>query len=334
MGYSGYVADDFVFQEWMRSAAGDPLPPEPSVAIEPPQPTQTGTTAAPQPWNQNLQIASYSDGSEHGQLLGKDIGKMRWAMAKAYATKLAPHNLPAHLAPLHEDAELEALDPKHRMGDCLRAAREEYKAQTPPQFHSKLSLFFMWIDGFCRDEPDLALQLMVKRMGEPCRQMCTDFVRAGVAYKEGIAQRKPYLLTFQGGKLYRGGELFDTAACETAHSGPGWAIYVVSPRGQWYAGTHRVGAFHHSSFLAGRPVLAAGEMQVANGVLKVLTAKSGHYQPSMEQFVNGLKTLKRAGISLDRCEVEVYEGARRPVRLNAVAFMVNGHLQARHLVWG
>jgi hypothetical protein len=334
MGYSGYVADDLVFQEWMRSAASDPAPPEPSLNAPPPPVTQTEVVPSPQAWKASAQIAKYSDGSENAQLLGKDAAKMRWGMAKAFATKLAPHNVDKKLAVLNEEIELEALDPKHRMGDLLRYMLSDYKKYTPPAFHSKLSLFFMWVDGFCRDEPEIALQTLVAYFGEANRPMCQDFVRAGVAYKEKAEERKPYLLTFMGGKLYRNGELFDTSKCETAHSGPGWAIYVVSPHGQWYAGSHRVGAFHHSTFLAGRPVLAAGEMQVSHGVVTLLTAKSGHYQPTMEQFVNGLKSLKRAGIPLDRCQVEVYEGRQKPVRIAAVPFMVNGHLQARHLVWG
>ncbi len=332
MGYSAYVADDFCFQEFMRAAASDPVPAEPTVESPPPPVNQTEVVPSPQAWNKATQIAKYSDGSENAQLLGKAAAKMRWGMAKAYATKLAPGVGGAEAATLHEDAELEALDPKHRMGDLLRFMRNDYKKWVPPSFHSKLSLFFLWVDGFCRDEPERALETLIKGFGEDSRQMCVDFVAAGVAYKENAEERKPYLLTFQGSKLYRGGELFDTTKCETAHSGPGWAIYVVSTHGQWYAGSHRVGAFHHSTFLGGRPVMSAGEMQVRQGVVSVLTAKSGHYQPNMEQFVNGLKSLKRAGIPLNTCDVEVYQ-SRKPVRLNAATFMVDGHMQATHAVW-
>jgi hypothetical protein len=332
MGYSAYVADDFVFKEVIRNASGDPMPLEPSLEAPPPPVTETDVAPAPQAWNKATQIAKYSDGSENAQLLGKGVAKMRWGMAKAYATKLAPQKEGSELATLHEDAEIEALDPKHRMGDVLRFMRREYQKLVPPAFQPKLSLFFLWVDGFCREEPARALDTLVKEYGEENRQMCVDFVAAGVAYKENAEERKPYQLTFQGSKLYRGGELFDTSKCETVHSGPGWAIYVVSPHGQWYAGSHRLGAFHHSTFLGGRPVLAAGEMVVKQGSVTLLTAKSGHYQPSMEQFVNGLKSLKRAGIPLDRCQVEVYQ-SKKPVRLNAAEFLANGHLQATHAVW-
>jgi hypothetical protein len=335
MGYSGYVADTFCFEELMRTAAGEPPPPEPTVqAAATPAVTQTGTAPSPLEWRGDTQVATFSDGSQQGQLLGKNVAKMRWGMAKAFATKVAPHGVGGHLATLQDNVTLEALDPKHRMGEMLNHMLRVFKEVTPPIFHAKLSLFFLWIDGFCRDVPADVTEILVKEYGEPGRAMCEDFVRAGVAYKDKAEERKPYMLTFRGGKVYRGGELFDTSKCVTAHSGAGWAIYVVNPRGQWFAGSHRVGAFHHSTFLGGRPVLSAGEMQVVQGAVTVLTAKSGHYQPTMEQFVNGLKSLKRACISLDRCQVEVYEGRGKPVRIAAVPFMVNSYLQARHLVWG
>jgi hypothetical protein len=333
MAYGSGYTDDFCFSEMMRGAAGDPLPPEPGVApAAPAGPAQTGVEPANLAWKPEAQIVKYSDGSQNAQLLGKAAAAFRWKMAKAYAVKLAPRK--DGLAVLHDSERLEALDPKHRMGDLLDVMMEFYKADTPAAFHSKLSLFFMFVDGWCRDEPAIALEAMVKRCGEPNRALCEGFVQAGVAYKEGEQERKPYALTFNRGKVYQEGKPFDTKGCVTAHSGKGWAIYVASPHGRWYAGSHRVGAFHHSSFLGGRPVLSAGELQAANGTVTLLTAKSGHYQPTMEQFVAGLKSLRRAGVSLDQCQVEVYEARAKPVRIGAIPFLVNGALQARHLVWG
>ena len=37
--------------------------------------------------------------------------------------------------------------------------------------------------------------------------------------------------------------------------------------------------FHHSSFVAGAPVIAAGEMIISRGRLIALTNHSGHYLP-------------------------------------------------------
>ena len=236
MAYGSGYTNDFCIGEMMRDAAGDPLPP----AVE-------GANLA---WMPDAQVVKYADGSQNAQLLGKAAAGFRWKMAKAYATKLAPK--PDGMATLHDSERLEALDPKHRMGDLLEVMMGFYKAGTPPAFHEKLSLFFMFVDGWCRDEPALALEALVSKFGEPNRPLCDTFVKAGIAYKEGEAERKPYILTFMRGKVYQEGKPFDTRRCVTAHSGRGWAIYVVSPRGQWYAGSHRVGAFHHSSFLRGR----------------------------------------------------------------------------------
>ena len=41
----------------------------------------------------------------------------------------------------------------------------------------------------------------------------------------------------------------------------------------------RIEVFHHSSFLAGAPVAAAGEMQVSGGIVDYISNQSGHYLP-------------------------------------------------------
>ena len=68
----------------------------------------------------------------------------------------------------------------------------------------------------------------------------------------------------------------------------GWAIFVCSPGGKIYSNSHIVGYEHHSSFLDGGSVRAAGEISVDRGCLQVITAKSGHYRPdpaTMHRFV-------------------------------------------------
>ncbi|WP_156371317.1 hypothetical protein [Nocardia arizonensis] len=73
-------------------------------------------------------------------------------------------------------------------------------------------------------------------------------------------ERKAYELTVRDGKIYdANGNLFDTTAASTAHSGDGKAIFVMDENGKLYASTyHAPGQFHHSSFLAGQPVSGAG----------------------------------------------------------------------------
>jgi hypothetical protein len=89
-------------------------------------------------------------------------------------------------------------------------------------------------------------------------------------------------------------------------AGSGWGIFVMSEHGKWYAGTHTVGLFHHSSFLAGDVVACAGELKVSNGSLKGISNKSGHYAPTAEMLMQSLGELARAGVSLGGVRADVW----------------------------
>jgi hypothetical protein len=99
---------------------------------------------------------------------------------------------------------------------------------------------------------------------------------------------------------------FDTGGLVSKASGPGYAIFVMDPQGNIYAGQHRVGLFHHSSFLAGRDVAAAGEIKVTGGKLTHLTAKSGHYFPSPENTWQVVKEMAGAGVSFNGVMIKVW----------------------------
>lgn len=74
----------------------------------------------------------------------------------------------------------------------------------------------------------------------------------------------------------------DTKDMETAFSGHGWGIFVCGLDWQLYLHSHEKGVFHHTSFLGGKPVRAAGEMRVEQGIVRELTAKTGHYWTTPE----------------------------------------------------
>ncbi|MGH9067484.1 MAG: hypothetical protein ACRD0J_08360 [Acidimicrobiales bacterium] len=85
----------------------------------------------------------------------------------------------------------------------------------------------------------------------------------------------------------------------THFSGPGWAIYVLSPDGHLHVASHKVGAYHHSSLMAGVPVAAAGELKAAGGAVTHLSNKSGHYMPGQEHLRNMLWFLAgKSGVAL------------------------------------
>ena len=73
----------------------------------------------------------------------------------------------------------------------------------------------------------------------------------------------------------------------------------MDPEGEIYVSRHSVGKFHHSSFLSGDPVAAAGEVVVKNGLITKVTDKSGHYQPGPEQMLNLTQRLQGAGVQTE-----------------------------------
>jgi hypothetical protein len=85
----------------------------------------------------------------------------------------------------------------------------------------------------------------------------------------------------------------DTEDMETHFSGKGWGIFVCSPDGKLFIHSHEAGVHHHSSFLAGGAVLAAGEIVVREGVVMVITPKSGHYQPTPENILNFVRKFRQ-----------------------------------------
>jgi hypothetical protein len=118
-----------------------------------------------------------------------------------------------------------------------------------------------------------------------------------------MAQRSQCLVTCKSGKLHiaHDDSLLSTNLMKTVESGYGWGIFVLSPEVELYVGEHVEGEMHHSTFLAGGAVIAAGELTVEDGNLKVMTAKSGHYTPSrqnMHNLVNRLPQLAGDAIIL------------------------------------
>jgi hypothetical protein len=108
-------------------------------------------------------------------------------------------------------------------------------------------------------------------------------------------------------------EIFDTSNMFSKHSGQGFAVYVMDPSGKMYANQHKVGLFHHSSFLAGGDVAGAGEIKVENGAVKWVTNKTGHYRAGEPELWQVLDELKGRGVSLGSVDVStVSDPTARP----------------------
>lgn len=99
----------------------------------------------------------------------------------------------------------------------------------------------------------------------------------------------------------------DTKEMMTNKAGAGYGIFVMSQNGEMFAGSHKVGIFHHSSFLAAGNVAGAGELKVSGGKLQHLTNKSGHYLPTDEHNLQVIEELKGAGIAPSSYEFTNYE---------------------------
>lgn len=73
----------------------------------------------------------------------------------------------------------------------------------------------------------------------------------------------------------------------------GWGAFVLSPQDVLYVGVHVSGSFHHSSFLCGAPVLAAGMIKVEKGRIRGIHEKNGHYRSQEVHMLSFLKLLQR-----------------------------------------
>jgi hypothetical protein len=79
-------------------------------------------------------------------------------------------------------------------------------------------------------------------------------------------------------------------------------LVVLAPDGELYAGSGDYSSdskLHHSSFLAGAEVAAAGEVVVHEGKVVRITSRSGHYKPPMCLLDQLSAELVRRGVELD-----------------------------------
>lgn len=129
---------------------------------------------------------------------------------------------------------------------------------------------------------------------------------------------------------YRYGDTRKELEASVNGEGPplhGKFIYVLSPFGKLYVhpepagvGGQRVDDFRHSAFLAGRPVMSAGQMFIWKGQLLLVDNASGHYKPKAQTMQFILRWLRNKGIELKAVLVSFYLGNT----YNAFDFMLAG----------
>jgi hypothetical protein len=75
-------------------------------------------------------------------------------------------------------------------------------------------------------------------------------------------------------------------------------IWVLDRQRRLYVHAKRRGTFHHSSFVEGGEVLSAGGLDADGGRIRRLTADSGHYRPSLDNFMATVSLLRDWGADL------------------------------------
>ncbi len=136
-------------------------------------------------------------------------------------------------------------------------------------------------------------------------------------------ERKDFAVEFTHGRIYKNGNPFSTLSVNSQKSNHS-AIYAILPDEKMYIGPYILGKFHHSSFSAGQPVLGAGEIITnAEGEIKSISSKSGHFKPCAKQLLETLQYLEEQQVNLTDItliENSIDSLSRHP---SAEAFLVN-----------
>jgi hypothetical protein len=147
------------------------------------------------------------------------------------------------------------------------------------------------------------------------------FQNKKIRYLTTAEERSSYLLRFHRG-LVVDQEL--QRQCPEACRG----IYVMSSDGViYFRQGHDPYEFHHSSFLAGAPVAAAGEIIIENGRIVMVNNRSGHYRASFAHIFQFLLELQKKKVRPDY-QLEFYD----MIRLNPQLYDPNANAEPQRKI--
>ncbi|XP_027351519.1 IQ domain-containing protein IQM3-like [Abrus precatorius] len=177
---------------------------------------------------------------------------------------------------------IEAIDPRHRYGHNLQYYYKEWCKTDSGQ------PFFYWLD--LGNGKNLDLEQCPR---SKLQKQCIKYL--------GPQEREQNEYIVCEGKIFhkQNGDLLHTI--EDSQDAK-W-IFVMSTSKKLYAGKKKKGLFHHSSFLAGGATLAAGRLEAEHGILKSISAYSGHYRPTDDTLDCFLSYLRENGVKLDEVEL-------------------------------
>ncbi|XVF55678.1 hypothetical protein PTKIN_Ptkin06aG0056300 [Pterospermum kingtungense] len=215
--------------------------------------------------------------------LKPETAASRWSRVRLNASKIGKG--------LSEDAKaqklafqhwIEAIDPRHRYGHNLHIYYEDWCKADAGQ------PFFFWLD--IGDGKDIDLKECPR---SKLRQHCIKYL--------GPQEREHYEYIVVEGKIIHKQTRNVLDTIKGLKEGK-W-IFVMSTSKKLYAGEKKKGMFHHSSFLAGGATLAAGRLVAEQGILKSISAYSGHYRPTDVSLESFLSFLKENGVNLGEVEI-------------------------------
>ncbi|TDH71657.1 hypothetical protein CCR75_001067 [Bremia lactucae] len=198
-----------------------------------------------------------------------------------------------HASILHKDFWLEALDKHHRYGFHLRAFHKAWKhemATYEDHGHNncKNASFFDWLDhgnGQYVELPECTQHGLRSTRVEYCNAEERQVYKLEfVALKESKAVRVQYAMSQR--------------VIHTDERSK-W-IFVIDLSGFMYLGRKRKGRFHHSSFVSGAPIVAAGKIIIKNGIILAVEPHSGHFKPRLENLQALCSILATHGVDIDR----------------------------------
>lgn len=121
-------------------------------------------------------------------------------------------------------------------------------------------------------------------------------------------QRAGHRVIISGGAFKKDGGNFDTSQMHS-HDKPGFAAFTLNANGELSVFTHNRmrDKIAHSSMNAGVPVVAAGEIQIKDGVLQKITTHSGHYRPSLFNVYRLLEHFSQSGIDISQAKIVSFD---------------------------
>lgn|GEM_PF-4678455 len=123
-----------------------------------------------------------------------------------------------------------------------------------------------------------------------------------------------FLVQVKDGHLYQeaSGEM-ERLSTKGATNPADHYLFVMDGRGRVFAAPSRK-VTHHSAFLSGNPVAAAGSFKVEEGRIVAITDQSGHYAPPREYSGQFVKEMKRKKADMSTVDLDYMGSSKKDIK--------------------